>query len=186
MSVQLNRFSSDSSVYRGSRNFAAVASDRRADGAERYVLVERSRVLIERRVRGIAMRIDIATSAYHGIGLSLTPTPSGGTCYKLTLVHRDTDLDVELYAALHDRDILAEWQGWAAYLALPRLLEREPGRFQNAMTQIGATTIGPRQKLRRRGAVLSKRRPRIRMRRRVPGRGPTRVLTGAREIISYE
>ena len=169
-----------------SQAFAFVAADRRADGALRNIAIERGRVRIERRIGGIAMRIGLAVSAYRGVALSLAATGLGGTCYKISLVHRDCDLDVELHAALDDRGIVAEWQRWAVYFALPKLIEREPGRFETADVQLGALTIGPRSKPRRRGALLSKRRGRIHRRRRSPMRRMSRVLTGEREIICYE
>ena len=77
-------------------------------------------------------------------------------------------------------------RAWAAYFALPKLVEREPGRFETAETQLGAVAIGRGLKLRRRGATLSKRRPAIRLRRRVPPRRPSRLVKNEREIICYE
>jgi hypothetical protein len=172
--------------HEGSGAFVFIAADRRADGAVRNVAIERRQVIIERRVAGIAMRIGIAASAYRGVALSLGSTRSGTTFYRVSLVHRDPDLGVELYAARHDRDVVAEWRAWATYFALPKLVEREPGRFETAEIQLGAVAIGHGLKLRRRGAALSKRRPRIRLRRRVPPRRPSRSVKNEREIICYE
>ena len=173
-------------LHEGQRGLVFVAADRRADGAKRNVSIERRHVLIERRVAGIAMRIGLAASAYRGVALLLDATRSGAAFYRVSLVHRDPDLTVELYAAHHDRDVVAEWQAWAAYFVLPKLVEREPGRFETAEATLGAVAIGRGLRLRRRGAILSKRRPRIRLRRRVPLSYAPRRVKGEREIISYE
>lgn len=156
--------------HQGSRALALVAADRRADGEVRKVAIERRQVTIERRVAGIAMRIGVAASAYRGVALSLGSTRSGATFYRVSLVHRDPDLGVELYTARHDHEVVAEWQAWADYFALPKLIEREPGRFETTGAQLGAVAVGHGPKLRRRGGALSKRRPAIRWRRRVAHR----------------
>jgi hypothetical protein len=168
------------------RALALVAADRRADGEVRKVAIERRRVTIERRVAGIAMRIGVAASAYRGVALSLDTTRSGATFYRVSLVHRDPDLGVELYTARHDHEVVAEWRAWAGYFALPKLIEREPGRFETAEARLGAVAVGHGPKLRRRGAALSKRRPRIRWRRRVPPRRPPSIVKNEREIIGTE
>jgi hypothetical protein len=169
-----------------SKTFTFIAADRRADGALRHVSIDARRVRIERRIGGIAMRIGLMASAYRGVALSLVPTKAGGTGYRVSLVHRDRDLDIELHAALDEADGLAMWRDWATYFALPKLVERAPDCFETAAASLGALTLGPRPKLRRRGATLSKRRPSIRLRRRVPFRHETLVFGGEREIISYE
>lgn len=172
--------------YTESQAITWVAADRRADGASRKVSIGRAHVLIERKLAGIAMRIGVATSAYRGIALSLGTTRSGASLYRVSLTHRDPDLSVDLYSAQHDRDIVAQWGAWAAYFALPKLVEREPGRFETAEKQLGAVALGKGRKLRRRGATLSKRRPRIGLRRRVPRRPVPQLVQNEREIICYE
>ena len=168
------------------QGLALVAADRRADGEVRKIAIERRRVIIERRVAGIAMRIGVAASAYRGVALSLDTTRSGATFYRVSLVHRDPDLGVELYTARHDHEVVAEWRAWASYFALPKLIERAPGRFETAEAQLGAVAIGQGPRLRRRGAALSKRRPRIRWRRCVPPRRQPSLVKKEREIIATE
>ena len=165
--------------------FARVAADPRADGALRNVSITGRRVEIARRVAGISMRIRIATSAYRGVALSVAAARAGGTCYRVSLVHRDPDLDVELYAALHDRDVFTEWQRWAAYFVLPRLVERGLRRFETIAREFGSIAVAA-PKPRRRGAILSKRRPRMRLKRHVPAPRPIRILPSEAEITSYE
>lgn len=168
------------------RAFMLVAVDRRADGAVREVAIARRRVFIARRIAGIDMRIAVATSAYRGVALSLATTAAGASFWRVSLVHRDPDLGVELYSACDDRDVVAEWQAWASYFALPKLIERAAERFEIAETQLGAVMIGHGLKRRRRGAALSKRRPRIRLRRLAPPHRTLNCVKNEREIISYE
>ncbi len=104
----------------------------------------------------------------------------------MSLLHCDRDLDVELHTALDEAEALGVWGQWAGYFALPRLVERAPDCFEIAAAPLGALTIGPRPALRRRGAALSKRRPSIRLRRRLPRPRAMIVFNGEREIISYE
>ncbi|HWG03659.1 MAG TPA: DUF6101 family protein [Beijerinckiaceae bacterium] len=166
--------------------FTFVTADRRADGALRHVSIDARSVRIERRIGGIAMHIGLMASAYRGVALSLAPTNAGGACYRVRLVHRDRDLDVELATALDEVDGSVLWRDWAAYFALPKLVERAPDRFETMATPLGALTIGPRPAVRRRGAALAKRRPSIRLRRRMPPPRAAQVFGGEREIVSYE
>ena len=92
-----------------------------------------------------------------------------------------------LQEALDDHDIVADWHAWAKYFGLPKLVEREPGALEGCGEAIGAIVTGRGSKLRRRGAALSKRRPRILQRRKVGDAArERRVFTGERLIVSYE
>ena len=142
------------------------ASDARADGAVRDISFARGEILIRRRVRGIDMKVGVPAATYRGVVLSLVDLPSGQTFYRVRLAHRDPDLDVTLHEARDDRDIVAEWKFWARRFLLPKFIEREPGNLEGAERMIGAVTLGRGATRRRRGATLSKRRPRLPLRRK--------------------
>ena len=162
------------------------ASDGRADGAQRKISISRERILISRRVAGIAMNIDVPSRAYRGVVLTLDASVCGQSLYRISLWHHDADLVVTLAEASHDCDIVAEWKGWAKFFCLPKFVERDPGRLEGAEATLGALTLGRCERLRRRGATLSKRRPRALLRRK-PGSLArlTRVFVG-RTPASYE
>ncbi len=71
-----------------------VQRDWRADGGSRRVRVTRAGVLITRRFGGVDMRIAVPAPAYRGVALDVAGGGDGAPCYRLSLVHRDRDLDV--------------------------------------------------------------------------------------------
>lgn len=146
------------------------ASDARADGATRDISFARGEILIRRRVSGIDMKVGVPASNYRGVVLSLEDQPVGQTLYRIRLAHRDPDLDVTLHEARDDRDIVAEWKFWARRFLLPKFIEREPGHLEGAERMLGAVTLGRGGIRRRRGATLTKRRPRMPLRRKPPAR----------------
>ncbi len=144
------------------------AGDARADGASREISFGRGQVLIRREIHGIKMRVGIPALAYQGVVLSLLVSPAGHSLYRIGLRHNDPDLCVTLREAQDDGDIVAEWKHWARIFALPKFIEREPGLLEGGEPMLGALTLGRGLRLRRRGAALSKRRPRAPLRRK-PG-----------------
>ena len=142
------------------------ACDARADGSQREVTLARGQILIRRRLNGIDMKVGVPARAYRGVVLSLLQSSSGNAFYRINLWHRDPDLAVTLHEALDDREIVAEWKSWAKYFGLPKFIEREPGQIEGAEQNLGAVALGRGWKIRRRGAALSKRRPRILTRRK--------------------
>jgi len=155
--------------------------DPRADGGLRQVRVERERVVIFRRLRGISMRIGAPVDAYRGVALAIEPAEQGGAAYRLSLAHHDPEFDVVLMETDDSRQAAADWRYWAFYLGLPRLAE-ENGAAR-PLTQ--AKDAGPR--MRTRGAGLGKRRPRFLARRKTgDGARARMVFAGEREIVCYE
>jgi hypothetical protein len=77
-----------------------------------------------------------------------------------------------------DSDILAVWKSWSAFLGVPKLVERAPGRIEAADRRIGALVLGDRLVLRRRGAAMNARRSRRRLLRK-PGRAVPCVVEAA-------
>lgn len=165
-------------------NFAAAA-DRRADGHRRMVSLSRDIVRIDRRIEGIAMRVAVPVSAYHGVALSLTPDAAGALHYALHLLHRDEDLSVMLDCAGDDADILADWRLWSRFFRLPALVERRAGHVEEADLTLGGLLIGPAGPSRRAPRFRSKRRPSF-LARRKTGNDRLSALchVGEREIVA--
>ena len=160
--------------------------DARADGGRRQVSFDAGRVLIERSYSGISMRVGIAASSYAGVALALSLDAGGSPKYRILLAHRDADLSVVLHEC-DGEDSVAEWKSWARYFALPRLVERFDGGFDKATNNLGQVELGAANASRRRGAWISRRRPRFLARRRIGNASMSGVsFAGEREIICYE
>jgi hypothetical protein len=165
----------------GSRRIEA--SDPRADGRRRVVLLARDRVVIARSVAGVFMHIAMAPNAYRGVVLRLNALRDNVFHYEIRLAHRDPDLSVTLQEASDDSEIQAEWRLWARFLGLPALVEREEGRDEAEGAQLGQLRIA-RVRMRRRGKTINSRRPRFLVRRKIGRVDPDRLsLAGAREIF---
>lgn len=160
-----------------------VESDPRADGRRRHVELRPDRIVLERRLAGMAMRIGLPATAYRGVSLSvviddelLVPQ------YEIALRHADADLCARL-ALIDDREAaFAALEGWAQWFSLPRLVERADGGFNALDASPAPARPGASRRPR-----PSRRRARF-LTRRKPGR-PERLAVshaGAREIVSYE
>lgn len=162
-----------------------ILQDTRADDGHRRVSMNARRVLIERCVSGVAMQVGVPTQCYTGVVMSLENGARERIC-RVSLAHRDPDLAVSL-SVTSEADGLIEWNRWALYFDLPRMVERHDGSLAQVAEDMGQATAGVAATTRRRNAAITKRRPRFCTRRRVgrplaiPG-----VFAGEREIISYE
>lgn len=156
-----------------------VQRDRRADGGARRVRVTRREILIARRFGGVDMMITVPAPAYHGVALDVRAGGDGAPCYRLSLAHRDADLDVVLAETTDGGDAAAEWRYWAAFLGLPRLTV-EDGAF-------APIDAAPGNGQRRRDLNVQTRRPRF-LSRRKGGEiaRMTSVFADEREIVCYE
>ncbi len=158
-----------------------VQRDARADEGKREVRLTRRDISISRRLAGISMTIVVPVAAYRGVALAVETTRAGGAAYRLSLSHRDPDLDVVL-AETGDADAAAaDWKFWASVLALPRLYK------QNGKIELVDHAKRKDPFRRPRNATVAKRRPRFLARRKlgVASRKNT-VFAGEREIICYE
>ena len=154
--------------------------DPRAEGCSRQVTLRRDSIVIARRVAGIDMRVNVPLSAYTGVALSTETHCDGSVFYRLTLAHRDADLNAVLFETDDDTNIVALWRAFAQDLGLPGLVETEPGRFVRA-------DAGRHPPMRRRNAALTGRRPRFLMRRRMGEHSDAPVVhADEREIVCYE
>ena len=160
---------------------AMTQSDRRADAGERRIKLTRDDVLISRRLAGISMLITVPITAYRGVALDVSANAAGSAAYRLSLAHRDPDLDIVLAETQDGGAIAADWKYWATYLNLPRL-----GGKDGDLEPVGAPAAIPV----RRGAAaaaLKGRRSRFARRRKLgmTARAET-VFADEREIICYE
>jgi hypothetical protein len=156
--------------------------DRRADGGARRVRVTRAGVLIARRFSGVDMIISVPAPAYRGVALDVMEGRNGAPYYRLSLAHRDSDLDVVLAETQDSGDAAADWNYWAAWLGLPRLAAEN-----GELTDVDAAKGAPAAMPRRSNAVVRQRRPRF-LARRKPGVAArmSEVFSHERMIISYE
>jgi len=162
-----------------------VARDRRADEGARRIKVTRHDIVIARRLAGIAMVISVPTAAYRGVALDVRSAGDGGASYRLSLAHRDPDLDVVLAETRDSGAAAADWRYWASFLDLPRLAGAD-GEM-NALERPRENAGGPLAPQRRQGQETQKRRPRF-LRRRKNGDAARldAVFADEREIICYE
>jgi hypothetical protein len=120
-----------------------AAPDAGADGGTRTVLVERTRVLVTRRRDGMAMHLAVPMRDYLGVAARVLADARGEDRLEVALVHRDRDLDVALYEASDDGEVVSRWRRWAAALALPLLFERVDGTLVALDRRIGALVAAP-------------------------------------------
>lgn len=172
-------------------------ADVRADLRARTVDLGPKQVTIARRLLGIDMRIGVPVHSYNGVSLSLTggsdspeSAASGSAAtgaaatWRVTLLHRDPDLSVPLAEAQDDSDVIADWRAWSKFFGLPALVELEPGRFQASLDS-RPISGSPRTTCRRRGAMMTKRRARFLLRRRMGDKARcSQSHAGEREIIA--
>lgn len=158
----------------------AFLPDQRADGARRRVEFTPARVLIERSVQGVAMRLNLAPAAFRGVAIGVV-VEDGLPIYEISLVHADPELCARLTLADRESDALAALGEWADWFALPRLCEGPDGEL---MALAKADRVRP---VRRRVDLAARRRPRFLVRRK-PG-APERMAIRREdeaELISYE
>ncbi len=160
-----------------------VQRDWRADGGARRVKVTRGSVHIARRFSGVKMVISVPAEAYQGVVLEVLEGRGGLPCYRLSLAHRDRDLDVTLVENSDSGAAAAEWKAWASYFGLQRLVVNEDG----ALSPVDAAKEKMVGMPRRANASVRQRRPRFLTRRR-PGDSARMesVFAEEREIIGYE
>lgn len=164
-----------------------AAPDAAADGGERRVTLERSRVVVDRIVGSVAMRIAVPMSHYSGVVARVAPAEiAEADRVEIVLAHPDRALDVPLSVTPHDGDGIAEWRSWSRALQLPLLVEGLDGIRKSPTARIGALEVG-RPRPRRGKGFLKGRRTRFQAKRRT-GKlvaGMT-VHRGEREIIARD
>jgi Family of unknown function (DUF6101) len=141
------------------------AGDVGADERTRDVELHRERVIVRRRVRGIAMTLDLRVADFLGVSLRVIRRGKVETVC-LTLEHRDPDLSVTLYRSGNSDDVVAEWQSWAQILQRPLLVADDSGALHELFPRLGPLRLGAVAPRRRRRTAMKGRRPSIGWRRR--------------------
>lgn len=153
----------------------------------RRVTLESARVLMDRTVGRMAMRISVPLMSFSGVAIRLAPAEKPeGDRVEIVLAHRDRALDVPLATEPVDGDGIAEWRSWGRSLNLPLLIEELDGVRRTPAATLGALTVG-RPRARRRHSLLKGRRTRFQAKRRT-GKltAETPVHAGEREIIARD
>jgi len=135
------------------------------DGAP-AVALDSEQVVRNRRLGTLANRITRPVAEYEGVAVRIIPGETAeDDRVAVLLAHPDRSLDVSLFEAADDTDVIAEWRLWGSTLGLPLLIEGLDGALIAAEKRLGAVDIA-RPRPRRRHALLSGRRPRFLTRRR--------------------
>jgi len=160
------------------------ARDAGADERMRDVELYRERVIVRRRVRGIAMALNLLVTDFLGVALRVNPRGKAQTVC-LTLEHPDPGLSVPLYHSANGDDVVAEWQSWAQTLQCPLLVTDDRGALHELFARLGRVRLGLTSPRRRRRTAMKTRRPSICWRRR-SGIATGSVYRGEREIIARD
>jgi hypothetical protein len=162
------------------------ATDARADGATRTVELYSDRVLVERTVRGIPMRLKVPLSSFLGVSVRKLAAAEGSAAIAVTLEHRDPGLSIPLLRTADEENIVADWRRWADALARPLLVAGPDGALYAISDSIGALMVAAATARRRRRTPLKRRGPRFAARRATARASETVVHRGEREIITPE
>ena len=161
--------------------------DAAADGGQRSITLDADRIVMARRISDVAMKINLPLTAYRGVAIRILPgVAEDQDRIAVVLSHTDPGLEVALFEAEDDSEVIAEWRKWGSTLGLPLLMEALDGRSVVAETRLGDVTVS-RPRPRRARSFLKNRRPRFLTRRRAgkPALVPF-VHYGEREIIAPE
>jgi hypothetical protein len=165
------------------------AGDPGADARERIVEIGRERVVIERRVRGIPMKVSAELADFRGVAIRIVPPKDDfDGAIAVMLEHRDPGLTVPLFVAADGRDISVEWQTWAKALGLPALVEDADGNLRDPFRPVGPFHNGETAKRRRSRFGLRARRGVGRLRRKsgVVNAAAVAIHDSEREIIARD
>lgn len=147
--------------------------------------MRRAVVVRHRSACGLSISLTVPFRHYRGVSVALDFSETGEViCARVILAHADKDLEVELFSAPNDRDVIAEWRAWGRDLGLP-LLTRTPHGDEIATKSFGVLAIAA-SKARRAPPTLSKRRSKLSRRRPVGAAGDQPSWRGEAEIIAYE
>jgi hypothetical protein len=163
------------------------AADGGADTRERIVEIRSDRVVMQRSVRGISMKVSTYLRDFLGVAIRIVPPKNDFEgAIAVMLEHRDPGLAVPLFVATDGREVSVEWSTWARVLGLPALVEDAQGRLHDPFGPLGRIRAAEFAAKRRRGRALRSRRGLGRLRRKpgVINTGESRMHDGEREIIA--
>lgn len=155
--------------------------------AEAAVVLDRDMACVNRVLpSGIPMSLRMKIAAFEGVAARVVPSDGGQPVRVVVeLMHRDPQLSLPLLVAADMDEVVADWQAWAATLALPLILVEADGTTRRLRERIGTVELMP-VKPRRHRSVLRHRRPRFLMRRK-PGKMPAEpVFVTGREITAWD
>lgn len=162
------------------------ASDAGADGQIRQIELHRERVILRRAVRGMRMTVGVPVAAFLGVSIRAgEATGEASRAMTVSLEHRDRALSIPLFTAADSDEAMTVWQSWARTLDLPPLIACDDGTLLPLYPGAGQVRFCQPACRKRRRTAISKRHPRIMLRRQFGGFGaaPT-VHRGEREIIA--
>lgn len=134
---------------------------------------------------GLPMSVTVPLKWYRGVAVDIVLDEATGVeGVRVVLAHQDPALEVQLFHAADDCDVVAEWRGWARDLNLPLLLRTEDGDVP-AEKRLGPLVVGATL-ARRAPRTLMARRPKALRRRKAGTGGEHAIHRGEREIIAYE
>ncbi len=143
--------------------------------------VEERAVIIHKQSRdGTVMRVAVPFEHYRGISADISYNADGLNC-SIVMAHDNRELEMTLFSASDDENILAEWNAWSQKLLLPMMIRTEHGDV-TARQQFGSLQVGSVAPRRARSAFLM-RRPRF-LRRREVGSPEHLEIYNEREIIA--
>lgn len=164
---------------------ARLADDPRSDDGRRMIFLGPRYVTIKRRLQGVKMHLRVPVHNYVGVILSCEERRDGAF-FSIRLSHRDPDLCVTLREARDQGDGIDAWHHWAAFFAMPALIERGAGQWElltsSPHAAMGSVPALPRMRV----ARLLKRRPRGRLRKSGSAARLAIAFRGDPEIIGYE
>ncbi len=161
------------------------ASDERADRHERLIELGRERVVVQRAVGGVPMKVSARVSDYLGIAIRIvSPRDGGDGAVAVVLEHRDPGLSVPLHVATDGGEIAVECNAWVRVLGLPLLVPGPDGALYDPRGPLGA--LAARGAVaRRRGRALKCRRSPRRLRRKPAALADDAIVhRDEREIIA--
>jgi hypothetical protein len=159
--------------------------DERTDDGTRIVEIGHDRVLLQRSVRGVRMRLRIPLDGFLGVAVRALVSTGEADRIAITLEHRDPSLSILLHVGEEVDELLAEWQLWGRILGRPLLIAGLDGSLRPPVAMLGALVNGETAPRRRRRTPLRKRRPYFFARRKgFAVRLAPMVHRGEREIIA--
>ena len=148
--------------------------------APELCLEERAVILHKQGRDGRMMRVAVPFDHYRGISADISYDANGLSC-SIVMAHENRELEMTLFSASDDENILAEWNAWSQKLLLPMMIRTEHGDV-TARQQFGSLQVGCVAPRRARSAFLM-RRPRF-LRRREVGSPEHLEIYNEREIIA--
>jgi len=108
---------------------------------------------------GLKMTLTVPVATYRGVAVDVAVSDAAEVeAVRIVLAHHQRELDVVLFEAADDTEVVAEWRAWAKRLAVPMLMRTEEG--DEAVTaRLGALAVATPAARRMTRAFL-KRRPR--------------------------